>query len=96
MAWSWYIQNDMQLFIFSIILLCIYGYKPLVVKASIWLLILGSMIFTYVWTFDHGTYVITHFSDVSKWGTFFNDVYIKPWARCPPYLLGLFFGILHS
>lgn len=34
-------------------------------------------------------------ADGGKWGLYFNDVYIKPWARAPPYLIGLFLGMLY-
>ena len=95
MPWGWYLQNDMQLFIFSIILLYVYRLKPIVMKVIVWPLMIGSMIFTFMWTLRHNTILITHLSDVDSSGTFNEDVYIKPWARCPPYLLGLFFGILH-
>lgn len=96
MGWGWYIQNDMQLFIASIILLYVYKLKPIVSKVLLCLMIIGSMVFTFVWTMNNGTLVITHLSDVAKWGTFINDVYVKPWARLPPYFLGLLFGIMHS
>lgn len=96
MGWGWYIQNDMQLFIASIILLYVYKLKPIVSKVLLCLMIIGSMVFTFVWTMNNGTLVITHLSDVVKWGTFINDVYVKPWARLPPYFLGLLFGIMYS
>jgi hypothetical protein len=36
---------------------------------------------------------VTHPKDFAKWGEYFPNIYIKPWTRCPPYLIGLFFGI---
>jgi len=75
MAWGWYLQNDMQLFIFSIGLLIIYKYKPLIMKIVVWPLIIGSLVFTFAYTYKHEIVVITHIVDVTKWGTFFQDVY---------------------
>jgi peptidoglycan/LPS O-acetylase OafA/YrhL len=95
MNWGWYLQNDMQLFIFSIILLYVYRLKPIIMKVIVWPLMLGSMVFSFMWTFDHNTILITHISDAQQQGNYFADVYSKPWARCSPYLIGLFFGILH-
>lgn len=51
MGWSWYLQNDIQLFIVSVILLYLYSLKPVVTKIIIWLMIIGSILFTYFWTF---------------------------------------------
>ncbi len=95
MAWGWYLQNDVQLFIMSIALLYIYQLKPIIMKALIWTLMIASLVFAFIWTFNHNVIVSTHLSDFDRWGTFFADVYSKPWARCSPYFLGLFFGILH-
>jgi hypothetical protein len=95
MNWGWYLQNDLQLFIVSIFLLYLYKIKPIALKVLIWPLIIGSIIFTFMWTFNHNIVVTTHMNDIDRSGKFFTDVYIKPWARCPPYFLGLFFGILH-
>ena len=33
--------------------------------------------------------------DFGNWNQYFVDVYIKPWARCPPYLYGVLFGMLY-
>ena len=95
MGWGWYLQNDMQLFMFSMLIMYLYTFNKIVSISTLWAAIIGSLIFTFVWTRNNGTYVITHLSDFSKWGDFFQDVYVKPWARAPPYLIGLFLGILY-
>jgi len=95
MGWGWYLQNDMQLFIFSMFILFLYNFSKLVSKLTLFVSTLGSLLFTYFWTKDNGTYVITHLVDFGRWGNFFQDVYVKPWARAPPYLFGLFLGMLY-
>jgi hypothetical protein len=95
MGWGWYLQNDMQLFIFSMFIMLLYTFNKLISKLTIWAATLGSLAFTYFWTKSNGTYVITHLKDFEKWGDFFQDVYVKPWARAPPYLFGLFLGMLY-
>lgn len=95
MAWGWYLQNDMQLFVVSLILLFVYSIKPIVSKIFLSLLTIGSVIFTFVWANDHGIYVLTHISDFQRLGDFELNVYMKPWGRAPPYLIGLFLGMLY-
>jgi hypothetical protein len=96
MGWGWYIQNDMQLFVLSLVILFVYSLKPLLSKILIVSLMIGSAIFTYQWTYEHGVYVISHLNDFSKWGDFMTNVYMKPWARATPYLWGLLLGIFYT
>ena len=93
MGWGWYLQNDMQLFILSMGLLLIYHFKPIVSKGLIWVLTILSLIFTFHYTYVNDITVTTHLADFAKWDTYMTDVYIKPWARCPPYIIGLYLGI---
>lgn len=76
-------------------LMFLYHVNKLICKIVLWVLLCGSLVFTFVWTLDNGTYVITRLSDLARWGTFFQDVYVKPWARAPPYLFGLYLGMLY-
>lgn len=95
MNWGWYLQNDMQLFVASLILLFVYSLKAWIGKVLIGLLTILSCIFTYVWTYNHNTTVITHLSDFSNWGEYVANVYMKPWSRAPPYLYGLLIGLFY-
>ena len=96
MGWGWYLQNDMQLFIYSIFMMLIYQSKPILAKILICLSMIGSLLFTFFWCYNQKMHVLTHLNDFSNWGDFFTDLYIKPWARCPPYLFGLLLGIFYS
>ena len=68
MGWGWYLQNDMQLFVLSLGFLLIYSIKPLLSKLTIIIAIISSCLFTYIWTYNHKTTVITHLNDFSGWG----------------------------
>lgn len=95
MGWGWYIQNDMQLFVLSMLVLFIYSIKPLLSKILILILTIGSFIFTFSYTYRNSILVSTHLVDFLSYGDYFIDVYFKPWARCPPYLLGILLGMLY-
>ena len=95
MGWGWYLQNDVQLFIFSLIIIFIYTLNRIAAKIFIWISIIASLIFTYKWTFDNGTFVTSHLVDFGRYGDYMANVYMKPWARAPPYIFGLFLGMLY-
>lgn len=95
MAWGWYLQNDMQIFIFSIPILFLYNKKRKVAFGVIWALIVMSLIFNFVEVQRNQYVTVTHRADFAKWNNYFIDVYTKPWTRCPPYLYGLTLGLLY-
>lgn len=93
MGWGWYLQNDMQLFVISLVFLFIYSIKQWLSKLTILIAIISSCIYTYIWTFNHNITVITHLNDFANWNVFMENIYMKPWARAPPYLYGLLVGV---
>lgn len=93
LGWGWYLQNDMQIFIFSMIYLFIYSKHKLATNVSIFVTILLSVILNFVEVQSNDYIQVIHLKDFAKWGEYFPNIYIKPWTRCPPYLIGLFFGI---
>jgi peptidoglycan/LPS O-acetylase OafA/YrhL len=95
-GWGWYLSNDFQLFVISLFLIFIYAQNPNFGKILIWLTIAGtSAVGTWV-CYTNGfklfPYVMTGYSVTG----FMNDYYYKPWCRAPPYLYGLFLGILYK
>lgn len=86
MGWGWYLQNDMKIFTISIPILFLYTRKRNLSFVVIWLLILGSMIYNFIYVQVHEYVVVTHRPNFAKWNSYFPNVYIKPWIRCPPYL----------
>jgi peptidoglycan/LPS O-acetylase OafA/YrhL len=95
-GWGWYLSNDFQLFIFSLIIIFFYAFKPLIGKILIILSIMGTsaagLIVAYNGHFKLFPYVISGYGVYD----FMNNYYYKPYCRAPPYLFGLFFGILYK
>jgi hypothetical protein len=93
LPWGWYLQNDMQIFIFSMIYLFVYSKNKFLTK----LLIIGtigiSLTINFIFAQSNEYIQVTHLADFAKWNQYFPNIYIKPWTRCPPYLIGLFFGL---
>jgi hypothetical protein len=95
MGWGWYLQNDMQIFIFSIPILFFYAKSKTGSLICIQLLIVASLVYNFYVVQKYEYVAITHRTDFVKWITYFPDVYIKPWTRCPPYFYGLTLGLLY-
>ncbi len=95
LGWGWYLQNDMQIFIVSVGYLFLYGKNKLAGKALMVMTIVLSLAYN-IYEAQINDYVqVTHLADFAKWGLYFPNIYIKPWTRCPPYLMGLLFGIAY-
>ena len=92
MGWGWYLQNDMQIFFFSLIVLLIYSKNHFAAYIFSLATIIGSFIYSFVVTMTNEYVLVAHLVDFAKWNRYFPDVYIKPWSRCPPYLYGLIMG----
>lgn len=92
-GWGWYLSNDFQMFVVSLIPLYVYIMinklygKTLVV----FLLVISQLIGTLV-TFHYG-FLLPGFSMGDP--NLFLYYYIKPYCRAPPYYLGLLLGILY-
>ena len=95
MGWGWYLQNDMQIFIASIPILYIYSIRRKTSFLVIGGLILLSLIYNFLEAQLNEYITVAHRQDFAKWNSYFPNVYIKPWTRCPPYLYGLFLGLLY-
>lgn len=95
MGWGWYLQNDMQIFVFSMVFILLYNINKKAGYLSLALLICISVTLNIIGVLQ-GEYVqVTHLPDFAKWNDYFTNIYIKPWTRCPPYVLGLICGLLH-
>lgn len=95
MGWGWYLQNDMQIFVFSMLFIFLYTKNRIAGYISILaMLVLGISLNIYE-VIDREIKQVTHLIDFIKWQDYFTNIYIKPWIRCPPYLLGLCLGLLH-
>lgn len=95
LPWGWYLQNDMQIFVFSILFIMLYSKHRMAGYASILLMMCVGLSLNIYEVVHREIKQVTHLIDFVKWQEYFVNIYIKPWIRCPPYLLGLFFGLLH-
>ena len=99
MDWSWYLANDMQFYIFSpLILIPLYFLFPLGLVISAGVLFMSFVISgTLAGVYDHQA---NHFPDLAyNYKTNIsldtnqdNLLYIKPWHRVTPYIIGLVLG----
>lgn len=94
MGWGWYLQNDMQIFIVSIPILFLYTKKRQYAYGTILALMTGSLLYNFISVEINEYVTVAHRVDFNKWASYFPNVYIKPWVRCPPYLYGLYLGLL--
>lgn len=95
MGWGWYLQNDMQIFCLSVLILFIYGKSRFWSFFAIFLTIFSSFAFTMQKTFDDQYKYTTHMTDFTNYGDYMSNIYVKPWSRCPPYIIGLFLGMIY-
>ena len=95
MDWGWYMQVDMQLFIYSIFLLFIYKSNRFTFFVSIFLSVFGSFAYVFQQVSEYNYKQITHLGDLTSGAQYQLDIYIKPWGRCSPYLYGLLLGTLY-
>ena len=96
LGWGWYLQNDMQLFVYCIFLLAIYNCNKMVGYLSIVWPMLASFAYTMIMTYIHKVDNTNNPTDAAfNNGSTFGYLYISPWSRVPPYLFGLLLGILY-
>lgn len=92
MSWSWYLQIDMQLFVYSAIALCLYNRNKEFCIFVLVLTMLTSLAFTMYMNYSHNFKQAIHLEDFGPDDTSFTDVYTKPWCRCSTYLYGVVFA----
>lgn len=95
MGWGWYLQNDMQIFVFSLVFIFVYTKNRIAGYIMMIAMICVGISLNIYEVVRRDIKQVTHLIDFIKWGEYFTYIYIKPWIRCPPYLLGLVLGLLH-
>ncbi|EAR83718.3 acyltransferase family protein (macronuclear) [Tetrahymena thermophila SB210] len=93
--WGWYLSNDFQMFIFGMILLIIYQNNRLIGKISVGVCFAVFQSVSIYLSFKYEFMVPSNIQALSL-DHYYEDYYIKPWARISPYFVGLFFGILYK
>lgn len=95
LGWGWYLQVDFQLFLVGVLLIYIYSKKRWASFVAAFVLIALSVAFNFVYTQYWEIKVMTDIQETTNQAKYMQDVYIKPYGRCIPYLMGLMFGILY-
>ncbi|GAB1599304.1 nose resistant to fluoxetine protein 6-like [Argonauta hians] len=91
MAWSWYLANDMQFYIISPILLMALYKSPIIGYVVFFALLLAQMLSAgIISTQKHLSVSIFAKNTLST--EYFQDIYIKPYTRIGPYLIGILYG----
>ena len=99
-GWTWYLANDMQFYIFSpIILIPLYFLFPIGLVICIIVLVVsfvlsGTLAGVYDLQANQFASVAYNYTpiDNSTTTTYTNLLYIKPWHRVAPYIVGLILG----
>ena len=89
---SWYSAVDVQLYLVSPFLIYILYYRPKSGKTVLYLLIISSSILTAVLTIINHYPAVPYFNDLvplSIMNSYYRNIYIKPYCRIGPYLIGI-------
>ena len=97
--WSWYLANDMQFYVLSpLIIIPFYFFFPLGLAISAVVILVCLVITgTLAGIYDHQANQLSNFAynympNTSVDVTYDNLLYIKPWHRVAPYVVGLILG----
>lgn len=86
---------DFQLFVVGVLLLYLYSIRKIMVYATIAAMSLFSTIFIFVYTQKNHAVITADFSEQAQDPFFFYYIYMSPYSRCIPYLMGLTLGIVY-
>eukprot|EP01097_Dermamoeba_algensis_P005265 TRINITY_DN3341_c0_g1_i1.p1 TRINITY_DN3341_c0_g1~~TRINITY_DN3341_c0_g1_i1.p1 ORF type:complete len:724 (+),score=220.57 TRINITY_DN3341_c0_g1_i1:71-2242(+) len=89
---SWYLANDMQMFIVSPLFFFSY-YKSKILGWSLIVLGLVANILSSALISNHNNYIGNMIAQMG--GNFFEDVYVKPYTRMGAYLMGIAMAFLY-
>ncbi|CEF71441.1 Acyltransferase 3 domain and Nose resistant-to-fluoxetine protein, N-terminal domain-containing protein [Strongyloides ratti] len=96
MGWSWYLANDFQLYIISPIYMLLLNYNEKIgIIGCCGTIIISSiyrLIITLIKGYPPGPILTTKLQIVRLIDEFWTNVYVKPYARCGPYMIGIMVG----
>uniref|UniRef100_A0A0N5A3C6 NRF domain-containing protein n=1 Tax=Parastrongyloides trichosuri TaxID=131310 RepID=A0A0N5A3C6_PARTI len=96
MGWSWYMANDFQLYVISPLYMLLLNFnEKLGIVACIGTILVSSiyrLIITLLKGYPPGPILTTKLQIVGLIDEFWTNVYVKPYARCGPYMIGIMVG----
>jgi hypothetical protein len=97
MGWGWYLQVDFQLFILGVALLYLYSIKKIIMYSTLIVLSIISSIYVFVQAQITNSKIYADIEEfiANQSVSWFSDVYITPYGRCVPYLMGLALGCMY-
>uniref|UniRef100_A0A8D9EWU2 Nose resistant to fluoxetine protein 6 n=1 Tax=Cacopsylla melanoneura TaxID=428564 RepID=A0A8D9EWU2_9HEMI len=87
MLWSWYLADDTQFYMLSLVLLILAVKRFKVAAISLGVFLVLSWVTTM-----HIAYTNNHMPNYDDPLTLFDKIYDKPWTRLGPYLIGISVG----
>ena len=97
MGWTWYLANDMQFFVVSPLMVVLLYYSLPVGLISVSIFLMGSFAATGgiagYYEFDPSFQKLGDHPPGTN-TTFSDEIYVKPYARISPYLVGIVLGYL--
>ncbi|VDN01946.1 unnamed protein product, partial [Thelazia callipaeda] len=101
MGWTWYLANDMQFHLFSpILLILLYTNQVVGIIVSLSLITISSLVHLFIIhanNYPPAPLLTTKLQLVQDLNAYWPDVYIKPYIRCNPYIIGVLIGFaLHK
>uniref|UniRef100_A0AC35TY30 NRF domain-containing protein n=1 Tax=Rhabditophanes sp. KR3021 TaxID=114890 RepID=A0AC35TY30_9BILA len=96
MGWSWYLANDFQLYLFCPLYILLLHYnEKWGIAACLGTLGCSSifrLIISLVKGYPPAPILTTKLEIVSVLNDYWNDLYVKPYIRCGPYMIGILVG----
>ncbi|XP_042896783.1 nose resistant to fluoxetine protein 6 [Parasteatoda tepidariorum] len=102
LGWSWYLANDMQFFVISPLFLITLWRWPTIGYSLLTTALFGSWAASFIITYDYNLF--SGFGDIAtsiiqpdfmdRWTVYFEKLYIKPYSRIGPYLVGIALGYI--
>lgn len=95
LGWGWYLQVDFQLFIIGLILLYVYSKSKKIFLITSIILCTLSVIFNFVYSYHLDLRLFTDLEAFINFEDFMLYLYMKPYGRWTPYIIGLIAGVYY-
>nr|CRZ23040.1 BMA-NRF-6 [Brugia malayi] len=96
MGWTWYMANDMQFHIFSpVLLILLYRNQLVGIIIALSLITVSSLAHLFIIlanNYPPAPILTAKLQLVQDLSTYWPDVYVKPYIRCNPYIIGILVG----